>query len=103
MLRISVNSQHPASGELKLIDFEYGGPNYRAFDIANHFNEWAGGTGLQPSAVVSSALLPLPLPPHSLSLTLSLSLSLPHARARAHTHTHTTHTHNTHTGTHTLT
>ena len=27
-----------------LIDFEYGGTNYRGFDIANHFNEWAGGT-----------------------------------------------------------
>jgi ethanolamine kinase len=26
-----------------LIDFEYGGINYRAFDIANHFNEYAGG------------------------------------------------------------
>jgi len=24
------------------IDYEYGGYNYRGFDIANHFNEWAG-------------------------------------------------------------
>jgi thiamine kinase-like enzyme len=32
------------TGEVALIDFEYGGLNYRAFDIANHFNEWAGGT-----------------------------------------------------------
>jgi len=30
--------------QLQLIDFEYGGINYRAFDIANHFNEFAGGT-----------------------------------------------------------
>ena len=30
--------------KLKLIDFEYGGMNYSAFDIANHFNEWSGGT-----------------------------------------------------------
>mmetsp|Transcript_5734 Transcript_5734/g.8463 ORF Transcript_5734/g.8463 Transcript_5734/m.8463 type:complete len:529 (+) Transcript_5734:43-1629(+) len=30
--------------EVKLIDFEYGGLGYRGFDIANHFNEWAGGT-----------------------------------------------------------
>jgi len=30
--------------KLQLIDFEYGGLNYCAFDIANHFNEFAGGT-----------------------------------------------------------
>ncbi|GMH98287.1 hypothetical protein TrST_g985 [Triparma strigata] len=29
---------------IQLIDFEYGSPNYAAFDIANHFNEYAGGT-----------------------------------------------------------
>jgi ethanolamine kinase len=29
---------------IQLIDFEYGGLNYQAFDIANHFNEFAGGT-----------------------------------------------------------
>jgi thiamine kinase-like enzyme len=29
---------------LQLIDFEYGGINYLAYDIANHFNEFAGGT-----------------------------------------------------------
>lgn len=28
---------------VRLIDFEYGGINYRSFDIANHFNEYAGG------------------------------------------------------------
>jgi ethanolamine kinase len=28
---------------IQLIDFEYGGYNYRSFDIANHFNEYAGG------------------------------------------------------------
>ena len=27
---------------IELIDFEYSGYNYRAFDIANHFNEWCG-------------------------------------------------------------
>ena len=31
-------------GGIQLIDFEYGGINYSAFDIANHFNEYAGGT-----------------------------------------------------------
>jgi thiamine kinase-like enzyme len=28
---------------IQLIDFEYGGRNYVAFDIANHWNEYAGG------------------------------------------------------------
>ena len=32
------------STEIQLIDFEYGGLNFIAFDIANHFNEYAGGT-----------------------------------------------------------
>lgn len=31
------------AGSIQLIDFEYGGVNFRAFDIANHFNEYAGG------------------------------------------------------------
>jgi len=31
-----------STGEIKFIDFEYAGANYQAFDIANHFNEWAG-------------------------------------------------------------
>jgi ethanolamine kinase len=30
-------------GTVKLIDFEYGGVNFIAFDIANHFNEFVGG------------------------------------------------------------
>ena len=29
---------------IQLIDFEYGGINYHMYDIANHFNEFAGGT-----------------------------------------------------------
>jgi thiamine kinase-like enzyme len=29
---------------IQLIDFEYGGINYLSYDIANHFNEFAGGT-----------------------------------------------------------
>lgn len=33
-----------ATGAITFIDFEYGGSNYRGFDVANHFNEWAGGT-----------------------------------------------------------
>jgi len=30
------------SGEVRLIDLEYSGPNYAAFDIGNLFNEWVG-------------------------------------------------------------
>jgi len=37
--------KHSDSNEIQLIDFEYGGTNYSAFDIANHFNEYAGGVG----------------------------------------------------------
>jgi len=33
-----------SSGAIQLIDFEYGGCNFRAFEIANHWNEYAGGT-----------------------------------------------------------
>jgi len=33
-----------STGQIQLIDFEYGTTNFVAFDIANHFNEWAGGT-----------------------------------------------------------
>jgi ethanolamine kinase len=32
---------------LRFIDFEYGGINYYAYDIANHFNEYAGGTAVE--------------------------------------------------------
>ena len=30
------------AGNLQFIDFEYGDFSYRSFDIANHFNEYAG-------------------------------------------------------------
>mmetsp|Transcript_15830 Transcript_15830/g.24643 ORF Transcript_15830/g.24643 Transcript_15830/m.24643 type:complete len:394 (+) Transcript_15830:138-1319(+) len=43
--------------KLQLIDFEYGGLNYCAFDIANHFNEFAGGTD---DAKPNYALFPSP-------------------------------------------
>ena len=32
------------SKTIQLIDFEYGSVNFVAYDIANHFNEYAGGT-----------------------------------------------------------
>lgn len=34
------------TGTIHLIDFEYSGSNFRGFDIANHWNEWAGGSQL---------------------------------------------------------
>jgi len=36
--------------QLHFIDFEYGGINYYAYDIANHFNEYAGGTAVEDNA-----------------------------------------------------
>ena len=39
--------RHTKTGSIQLIDFEYGDMNYISFDIANHFNEWAGGTGTE--------------------------------------------------------
>lgn len=29
-------------GNVKFIDYEYAGYNYQAYDIGNHFNEFAG-------------------------------------------------------------
>jgi ethanolamine kinase len=43
---------------LQLIDFEYGGINYLSYDIANHFNEFAGGTSPQDNATPNYALFP---------------------------------------------
>ena len=39
--------RHVKTGSIQLIDFEYGDMNYVSFDIANHFNEFAGGTGTE--------------------------------------------------------
>ncbi|MCB9793158.1 MAG: phosphotransferase [Alphaproteobacteria bacterium] len=33
---------HEASGELRFVDYEYGATSYAAFDVANHFCEYAG-------------------------------------------------------------
>lgn len=41
----------PKTGSIQLIDFEYGGVNYVSFDIANHFNEHAGGTDEEDNGV----------------------------------------------------
>lgn len=51
-----------ASGDekIQLIDFEYGGMNYSAYDIANHFNEFAGGTNAEDNATPDYSLFPSP-------------------------------------------
>lgn len=48
----------PTTGRIQLIDFEYGGVNYKSFDIANHFNEFAGGTTEEENGVADYALFP---------------------------------------------
>ena len=50
--------RHPTTGRAQLIDFEYGGTNYVAFDIANHFNEFAGGTTSEEDGVPDYSLYP---------------------------------------------
>ena len=32
-----------AAGVVRLIDYEYGGFNWRGFDLATHLSHWAGG------------------------------------------------------------
>jgi len=43
--------RNKTTGHIQLIDFEYGGSNYAAFDMANHFNEYAGGTTTEENGV----------------------------------------------------
>ena len=45
-------------GKLYFIDFEYGSYSYRGYDIANHFNEWAGtfDASLAPSDNASRSI-----------------------------------------------
>jgi ethanolamine kinase len=45
---------------VRLIDFEYGGWNYFCYDIANHFNEFAGGTAPQHNGVTDYSKFPSP-------------------------------------------
>jgi len=44
LLAANIMKQKVEPYNIQLIDFEYGGINFLGFDIANHFNEWAGGT-----------------------------------------------------------
>lgn len=48
----------PATNKIQLIDFEYGGTNYAAFDMANHFNEHAGGTSVEENGHPDYTLFP---------------------------------------------
>ena len=41
--KIGDQSRSTRKSRLQLIDFEYGGCNYRSFDVANHWNEYASG------------------------------------------------------------
>lgn len=42
------------TGHVHFIDYEYAGYNYQAFDIGNHFNEFAGkGQGTALTSVLS--------------------------------------------------
>ena len=52
--------RHPETNEIQLIDFEYGGTNYAAFDIANHFNEYAGGTSIEENGATDYSRFPNP-------------------------------------------
>jgi ethanolamine kinase len=53
-------SETDENGMVQLIDFEYGGVNYAAFDIANHFNEFAGGTSVEENGVTDYTRFPSP-------------------------------------------
>ena len=46
--------------KVRLIDFEYGGWNYFCYDIANHFNEFAGGTAQQDNGIADYSRFPSP-------------------------------------------
>jgi len=52
--------RNKATGHIQLIDFEYGGSNYAAFDMANHFNEYAGGTTAKENGVPDYTRFPNP-------------------------------------------
>jgi ethanolamine kinase len=52
--------RHLETGKIQLIDFEYGGTNYAAFDIANHWNEHAGGTSAEENGIADYTRFPSP-------------------------------------------
>ena len=52
--------RHAETNKIQLIDFEYGGTNYAAFDMANHFNEHAGGTSAEENGQTDYTKFPKP-------------------------------------------
>ena len=44
--------------QIQFIDFEYGGVGYAAYDIANHLNEYAGGTSAEDNGVPDYSRFP---------------------------------------------
>jgi ethanolamine kinase len=54
---IMLNQQ---SKRIQFIDFEYGGVGYAAYDIANHLNEYAGGTSAEDNGVPDYSRFPTP-------------------------------------------
>lgn len=54
LLRVHGDEHH----SLAVIDFEYAGPNPRAFDIANHFCEWMADYHKSPSHKLDPAFYP---------------------------------------------
>lgn len=51
---------HQQTNIIQFIDFEYGGANYAAYDVANHFNEYAGGTSAEDNGVPNYSRFPSP-------------------------------------------
>lgn len=45
---LSQPSAFASAEHVRFIDYEYTGYNYQAFDIGNHFNEFAGESGSSP-------------------------------------------------------
>lgn len=44
--------------QIQFIDFEYGGVGYAAYDVANHLNEYAGGTSAEDNGVPDYSRFP---------------------------------------------
>jgi ethanolamine kinase len=50
--------RHEITNKIQLIDFEYGGMNYAAFDIANHWNEHTVGTSVEENGNIDNTRFP---------------------------------------------
>lgn len=54
------NRSPPPPGTVKFIDYEYADYNYQAFDIGNHFNEFAGERSNQDANGRNDLVIVLP-------------------------------------------